>query len=162
MKPVMALNVLIERYPLCFFGLEDMRKPIKRGILHDLLATGVLPASDLAQVLRYYCGNAGYLRVSIAGASRIDLEGNVDGEVTAAQAAHARKNLDAILERQMTKAKAKRDAANSAAHKTPDVPAMPPVPIAPVALVESPKASVLAVAPRAPGRRPVLTLRRSA
>ena len=82
--------------------------------------------------------------------------------MTAAQAAHARKHLDAIIERQAARAKAKRDAANAEAHKTPDVPAMPEAPIAPVALVESPKASVVAAAPRAPGRRPVLTLRRSA
>ena len=123
MKPAAALNILIERYPLCFVGHERHRRPIKRGILHDLVATGVLPAAKLSMALRLYCGNEGYLRASIAGAPRIDLEGNVAGEVTAAQAAHARKNFDAILERQMAKAKAKRDAANSAAHKAPDVPA---------------------------------------
>ena len=154
MKPAAALNVLLERYPLCFFGLEGKRKPIKCGILHDLLATGVMPASDLAKVLRYYCSNEGYLRASRAGASRLDLEGNVAGEVTAAQAAHARKNLDAIIERRMAKAKAKREAAKAEARMAPDPPAVPVAPIAPIA-VAVPVAPVVVTAP---GRRPVLTL----
>jgi sRNA-binding protein len=175
MKPAAAVNLLIERYPLCFFALEQHRKPLKLRIFHDLLAAGVMPEAEVAMALRYYCRNMGYLRASKPGAARIDLEGNVAAEVSAEQAAHARKQLANLVERQAARAKAKRDyraSKRDAAAMAPDVPPVasrvpaatvaPTVSIAPpTAPVASPPAApvrVVVTAPRTPGRRLVLSL----
>lgn len=123
MKPATAVNLLIEKYPLCFFAREQNRKPIKLRIFHDL--AGVMPEAELAMALRYYCGNMGYLRASKPGAARIDLEGDVAGEVSPEQAAHARQQVLKLVERQAARAKAKRDyraSKRDAAAMAPDVP----------------------------------------
>ena len=53
--------------------------------------------SERDAVLRRYVTRTMYLRACVAGASRIDLDGNVCGEVTAAEAQHAAARLAEIL-----------------------------------------------------------------
>jgi ProP effector len=72
---------------------EPRRRPLKLGIHHDLLALDC-DAKTLRAALGKYTNNPGYLRNCQTGTPRIDLNGDVAGEVTADEAAHAKAQLD--------------------------------------------------------------------
>jgi ProP effector len=81
---------LIERFPQAFVRDDDLRRPLKLGIHFDLSARcPALSARERRAVLHYYVNSLTYLRACVVGAARIDLDGNVCGEVTAAEAQHA-------------------------------------------------------------------------
>jgi sRNA-binding protein len=81
---------LIALYPDCF----DLNKPrpLKIGIRQDLLATGH-DLKTLRCVIGAYCRRRAYLKAMVAGAIRIDLQGQPAGEVTESDAADARDKL---------------------------------------------------------------------
>jgi len=84
-----TLALLCERFPKCFSIYERRRKPLKCGIDKDLAVAldGALTPTEINAALRHYIGNPCYQRaMSVAGTPRIDLDGNVAGGVTAAQA----------------------------------------------------------------------------
>jgi ProP effector len=89
------IATLAEWFPAAFFVFEQRRRPLKLGIDHDVaVATaGAITVAEIKGALRYYTGNAGYLRACRAGAARVDLNGNAAGAVTADEAAHARERL---------------------------------------------------------------------
>jgi sRNA-binding protein len=94
-SPLEVLFVLGAAFPACFAVYEARRKPLKRGIRDDLIAVMVasggntITEKELGAALGYYCQAKGYLRELKAGRSRIDLDGNPDGVVTAAEQKYA-------------------------------------------------------------------------
>ena len=73
-------------------------RPLKIGIHVDLKARcPALSERERGALLRRYVTRTMYLRACVAGAPRIDLDGNVCGEVTAAEAQHAGDLLATIL-----------------------------------------------------------------
>jgi ProP effector len=90
-----AIALLAEAFPKAFSIFEQRRHPLKIGIRGDLLARldGVLTEIELRQVLRAYVANGAYRRRLLAGAPRIDLDGNPVGMVSTEEEADARKKL---------------------------------------------------------------------
>lgn len=116
------IELLAERWPRTFAIYQCRRRPLKIGIDNDIAAAaGAIATDELKAALRFYCGNVGYLLACREGAERIDLNGDVAGTVTAAEAAHAA----GIVARRQTKPAPKRDAAAVAA-KPIVSPAVPP------------------------------------
>ncbi|MEI6627822.1 MAG: ProQ/FinO family protein [Alphaproteobacteria bacterium] len=90
-----SLEVLAKRFPLAF-NLND-RKPLKIGIYKDILAAFADDSSfsnnALKKALRYYVTGRGYLLAMVNSTTRIDLEGNVAGEINPEDRLHAEKCL---------------------------------------------------------------------
>ena len=81
-----VLPALAEMFPAAF---SSPPRPLKLRIDVDLGATGLLTPDEAQAVLAYRCGGISYLRSLLAGAPRVDLNGNPVGVVTEAEAAHA-------------------------------------------------------------------------
>jgi ProP effector len=66
------------------FSAEPWRahRPLKVGIRNDLVARGVLGPRELNAALKRYVDRLMYQKCLAAGGARIDLEGNVAGEVS--------------------------------------------------------------------------------
>jgi ProP effector len=90
-----VIELLAETFPRCFFVFERRRRPLKLGIHGDVLAAldGAITKEECATALRLYCSNASYLKASIEGAPRIDLNGNAAGSVSTEEAANAKQRL---------------------------------------------------------------------
>jgi sRNA-binding protein len=87
-----VISHLAEAYPNCFAVYCHRRRPLKIGILADLVM--LVPfAEDLRAAIRYYTGNEVYLRACDENAPRISLEGHETGRVSAAEAAYAQRAL---------------------------------------------------------------------
>ena len=116
-----ALALLAELYPKCFSVYESRRRPLKIGIHNDILAAagGTLTPLELRKVLGSYCSNHAYLSHTRTGASRLDLDGNPAGVVTADEESHAKAALAGIR----TKREAKTATAKAAAE--PAIPQPP-------------------------------------
>ena len=100
-----ALALLTEAFPQTFV-LEKYRphRPLKVGIAADIPAR--CPAVErrvLSAALSAYARRVMYLRALVAGAARIDLDGNPAGEVTAGDAEFAATKLAEILASRDTK-----------------------------------------------------------
>ena len=116
-----VIELLAERWPHTFAIYQCRRRPLKIGIDNDIAAAaGAIATDELKAALRFYCGNIGYLLACREGAERIDLNGDVAGTVTAAEAAHAA----GIIARRQNKSAPKRDAVAAAKPIVP--PAVPP------------------------------------
>ena len=94
-----ALACLTEAFPQTFV-LERNRphRSLKVGIAADIPAR--CPAVErrvLSAALRVYARRVMYLRGLVAGAARVDLDGNPAGEVTAQDAEYAAAKLAEIL-----------------------------------------------------------------
>ena len=94
-----VLACIAEWFPQAFVPEEYLpHRPLKIGIHIDLKARcPALSERERSAFLRYYVARPMYLRACVAGAPRIDLDGNVCGEVTAAEAQYAADRLAAIL-----------------------------------------------------------------
>ena len=94
-----VLACIAEWFPQAFVPEKYLpHRPLKIGIHIDLKARcPALSERERSAVLRYYVARLMYLRACVAGAPRIDLDGKVCGEVTAAEAQHADARLAAIL-----------------------------------------------------------------
>jgi ProP effector len=86
-----VIAVLADWWPYAFSVFEGRRQPLKLGIHDEILiaANGAITAAELANALRHYCNNVGYLRANFAGSARVDLNGELAGKVTADEAKHA-------------------------------------------------------------------------
>jgi ProP effector len=93
-----TLLALRQKFPHAFARLSDrQRRPLKIGVHLDIQAA--IPDLDpvaLGSALRLYVGDVRYHRAVIAGAPRIDLDGNVAGAVTAAEAENAKRAIAGI------------------------------------------------------------------
>jgi ProP effector len=112
-----AISLLAEKYPRTFFVHEAKRRPLKVGIHVDIIATvnGAIEPHELVAALRAYTSNAVYLTRLRPGATRIDLDGNPAGIVTAEAAAEK-------LATRMLKAAARKKLALPAPEPTPAGP----------------------------------------
>jgi len=86
-----TINLLCEAFPACFKQYERRRRPLKVGIHADILAAldGAITPQELGLALAIYVGNKSYRAGLVAGAVRIDLDGQPAGVVTPEQAAPA-------------------------------------------------------------------------
>ncbi|OTA20736.1 RNA chaperone ProQ [Xenorhabdus beddingii] len=93
-KEVIAF--LAERFPLCFVA-EGEARPLKIGIFQDIVeriqAEECLSKTQLRSALRLYTSSWRYLYGVKEGAQRVDLDGNVCGELEAEHIEHARQQL---------------------------------------------------------------------
>jgi ProP effector len=87
-----VLELLCAQFPRCFFCDEARRQPLKVGVHNDvLLALGdAVTPSELGRALQIYVNNRIYQSRLRPGATRIDLNGEPAGTVTAGEAAFAR------------------------------------------------------------------------
>src|SRR4029077_9408356 len=100
-----ALARLTEAFPRAFV-LEKYRphRPLKVGIAVDIPARcPALTRRELGAALSAYAQRVMYLQGLVAGAARVDLDGNPAGEVSAADAEHAVARLAEILASRETK-----------------------------------------------------------
>jgi ProP effector len=90
-----AIALLAEQFPRAFFVYEARRQPLKVGIFDDLFAKvhGAVKPHELSAALRLYTQSRGYLRNLRAGATRIGLNGEAAGAVSAEEAARAAETL---------------------------------------------------------------------
>ena len=99
-----VLELLCAQFPRCFFRDEARRQPLKVGIRNDVLlplADAVTP-SELARALQIYVNNRIYQSRLRLSATRIDLNGEPAGTVSAAEAAFARAKERARKEQRPT------------------------------------------------------------
>jgi sRNA-binding protein len=91
-------------FPRCFFVAPEQRLPLKRTVVDDLEQQRVLDRNKLDQTVSWYCGHYAYRYSLVAGATRIDLDGNKAGVVTPAEQEEARAYIkhrkQEMLERQ--------------------------------------------------------------
>jgi ProP effector len=113
-----VLDLLAVRWPKTFSVYEARRRPLKIGIHGDILAAldGGITPDELKLALAHYCRNPVYLRKILPGTWRYDLDGNHVGEVTANEAADAKRRLAEI-----EKIKADRAAAKKAAEEAAEI-----------------------------------------
>ena len=122
-----ALTCLAERFPQTFV-LERYQphRPLKVGIAADLVARcPELDRNKLGLVLGTYVRRVMYRKGMVAGAARIDLDGNACGEVSASDAEHAAESLAEILASRQAK-----QAAAEAARRAERIAKQPAVPAA--------------------------------
>ena len=99
-----VLELLCAQFSRCFFRDEARRQPLKVGIHNDvLLALGdAVTPSELARALQVYANNRIYQSRLRLSATRIDLNGEPAGTVSAAEAAFARAKERARKEQRPT------------------------------------------------------------
>jgi ProP effector len=100
-----VLQCLCEWYPQTFTLKKYLsHRPLKIGIDIDLAARcPALSRRERCVILRSYVTRVMYLEACVAGAARIDLDGHVCGEVSAAEAGHAAARLADIMARRESK-----------------------------------------------------------
>jgi ProP effector len=125
-----ALAYLAERFPQTFvLERHQPHRPLKVGIADDLVARcPELDRSKLGIVLGTYVRRIMYRKAMVAGAARVDLDGNACGEVSARDAEHATESLAEILASRQAK-----QAAAKAARRTERIARHPAVPAPPAA-----------------------------
>ena len=130
-----GINLLAELYPRCF--CRTNRRPLKIGVCDEII--GQHPEISKPQVkrlLKEYTQSPEYWSTLTAGTPRIDLEGNVVGEVTAADEEDAQRKIK----------EARRAAAEVIEDRKAKSATVPDLPSSPVA------ASPLPTAPAGPPR----------
>jgi len=84
--------MLAEKYPACFVVNPRNRRPLKKDIIDDLrVRERSWNEQAVEDVLSFYTNHWGYLYAMIAGASRVDLDGNEVEKVTEQEADEAEK-----------------------------------------------------------------------
>jgi ProP effector len=107
--------LLAKRYPLCFMGRKELKRPLAINITLDLCeACPDIPPRNIRIAVEDYTGGERYLKNMIAGAARVALDGSDAGTVTEAQARHAVFAL-AALQRGFARATARQQEARAAA-----------------------------------------------
>jgi ProP effector len=89
----LILATLVERFPECFRPFDDTPLPLKIGIDKDIVSALGCARHDVINVLTAYTGSAEYFSIMIEGASRIDLNGDHAGSVSARSARYSAKML---------------------------------------------------------------------
>jgi sRNA-binding protein len=87
-----VVRMLVENYPKCFFDNPRQRRPLKKNIADDIIADKNFQVADelIVAALDWYESNIGYsYALANAGATRIDLNGNVANVVTPLEASKA-------------------------------------------------------------------------
>lgn len=85
-ESIKTLEMLCERFPNTFFygDHKESVKPLKNGIRHEILA--LYPEHfdkyALRVALGFYCSRKHYLKAVLTHTNRVDLDGNLCGEIT--------------------------------------------------------------------------------
>ena len=117
-----GVDLLATLYPLCFFRAHELRRPLKIGTREDIIAQHPeLQPGVIESALQIYTRCVPYWSTLKVGAARIDLDGNIAGEVTL-EDQHAAKLKIAKAERR-AKAREIED------RKKPAAPAVPSQPL---------------------------------
>jgi len=92
---VRLVALLAEKFPAAFVPYEQHRRPLKVAIHEDIMRVlgNEVARWKVRKALAFYTNASGYLRASVEGAPRIDLNGEAVGVVTAGEEAHARERL---------------------------------------------------------------------
>jgi sRNA-binding protein len=88
-------------------------RPLKVGIGNDLVARGVLGTREVNAALKRYVDRLMYQKCLAAGGARVDLEGNVAGEVSNEHRSRAERLVARIEARQLAETAAAKAAAES-------------------------------------------------
>jgi len=106
---------LAELFPHCFFR-QNLRRPLKIGIREDIMARAPdIPRGLIVASLKAYTRCVPYWLTLKAGTPRIDLDGNVAGEVTIEDEAHAQRKITQAAGRAAANAIEGRNAADQLA-----------------------------------------------
>ena len=96
-NPTVAAVILLlaERWPAAFAIHEKRRRPLKIGIHLEIISAldGAITRVELSRALGCYVANDVYLSRLRVGAKRLGLDGAAAGEVTQAEADHAKMQL---------------------------------------------------------------------
>ncbi|ALM51698.1 ProQ/FINO family protein [Halomonas huangheensis] len=93
-SPQALLTEWYQRYDQTFF--KGHTRPLKVGIHEDLLALEPWPEKLVRRALACYVNLPRYLKSVREGADRIDLKGDIDGQVDTQAAEHAKRKLDRL------------------------------------------------------------------
>jgi sRNA-binding protein len=130
-----GINLLAELYPRCF--CRTNRRPLKIGVCDEIIGQHPeISRHRIKRLLKTYTQNPEYWSTLTAGTPRIDLEGNLVGEVTAADEEDAQRKIK----------EARRAAAEAIEDRKAKSATVPDLPSSPVA------ASPLPTAPAGPPR----------
>jgi sRNA-binding protein len=89
-----GIDKLAELFPNCFFRENHLRRPLKIGIKDDIIARHPdLRPALIVSALSTYARCVPYWDTLKAGAPRIDLDGNVAGEVTIEDEQNAQRKI---------------------------------------------------------------------
>ena len=111
------IATLAALFPAAFSAKPwQTHRPLKVGIGKDLVARGVLGTSEVNAALKQYVDRLMYQKCLAAGGARVDLEGNVAGEVSREQRCRAERLVGRIKARLLADAAA---ADTEAASKEP-------------------------------------------
>ena len=87
-----GINLLVELYPRCF--CRTNRRPLKVGIYELVISQHPeMSKPQIKRLLKEYTQSPEYWSTLTAGTPRIDLVGNVAGEVTAADEEDAKRKI---------------------------------------------------------------------
>jgi sRNA-binding protein len=97
--------MLCKHYPGCFF--EKHRRPLKKNITTDIIRDQGFDVSPeaITAAVSWYMTNFSYEQTLIAGAKRVDLEGNEVGTVTEPEAIAAQQRMTEINKKRNEQAK---------------------------------------------------------
>jgi len=93
------ITELTKLYPKAFSTDPSQVRPLAVGLKDVLLQQCTRPPKHLENAMRRYTGSAGYLKATVEGAVRIDLDGQDAGVVTVYQAEYAKRRLAKVAER---------------------------------------------------------------
>jgi len=108
-----GINLLAELYPRCF--CRTNRRPLKIGVCDEIIGQHPeISRHRIKRLLKTYTQNPEYWSTLTAGTPRIDLEGNLVGEVTAADEEDAKRKIAKEARRAAAEARSPRSAIWSA------------------------------------------------
>jgi sRNA-binding protein len=90
---------LTRLYPKAFSTDPSQVRPLAVGLKDVLLQQCTRSPKHLENAMRRYTGSAGYLKATVEGAVRVDLDGQEAGVVTVYQAEYAKRRLAKMAER---------------------------------------------------------------
>ena len=129
------LTRLTEAFPQAFvLEQHQPHRPLKVGIFSEITARCPdIARSDLTTVLNIYTRRMLYLQSLVAGAARVDLDGNPCGEVSVTDQEHAVARLAGI----QAAREAKRSAAAAGTRTAKQAAAVAPVSVAKVSTLKA-------------------------
>ena len=96
------ITALAAVFPAAFSAEPwQAHRPLKVGIGKDLVARGVFGAREVNAALKRYVDRLTYQKCLAAGGARVDLDGNVAGEVSSEQRCRAERMVSRIEARQL-------------------------------------------------------------
>jgi sRNA-binding protein len=101
------IAALAALFPAAFCAQPwQAHRALKIGIGDDLVARGVFGAPEVNAALKQYVDRLAYQKCLAAGGARVDLDGNVAGQVSTEQRSHAERMVARIEARQLADAAA--------------------------------------------------------